>query len=521
MTPILALDDVSKHFGPIEVLHGLSFALYPGEVHALIGENGAGKSTTMKILAGYQPASSGRITLDGAPVTFDTMRAAEEQGIVMIHQEFNLAELLTVEQNMFLGRELRRGPLLRRAEMQRQTRAQLARVECHADPRTLVRDLSNSDKQMLEIAKALSRDARVLIMDEPTAVLTNNETEILFQQVRALREQGTAVMFTSHKLDEVKAIADRVTIMRDGKVVFTGPAEGLSEQDMAEAMVGRELSDLYPVNPGTVPGEVVLRVQDLDVPGHASDIGFELHRGEILGIAGLVGSGRTEAMEGLCGLRPATGTVEIEGESVTIRRPSDALDRGLCYLTEDRKTRGLLLDKSMRENVTLQALPRRAGVMIDRAGEERILDEAIRDFDIRGARGVRVGNLSGGNQQKLLLAKVMQSEPRILVTDEPTRGIDIGTKQQIYRFLRGLADQGTSVIVISSEMQELIGLCDRVLVMRLGRITGQLAGRDITERGIVRLAMGIAQDRDAQTDTKAGQGEATPASDILDSDRPT
>ena len=494
MTPFLALDNVSKSFGPIEVLHGISLELRAGEVHALIGENGAGKSTTMKILAGYQPATSGAIRLEGQAIAFPTMRAAEERGIVMIHQEFNLAEPLTVEQNMFLGRELRRGPFLRRAEMARQTRSQLDRVRCRAETDALVRDLSNSDKQMLEIAKALSREAKLLIMDEPTAVLTPNETEILFEQVRELRAQGAAVLFTSHKLDEVKAIADRVTIMRDGRVVHSGPASEMTEHQMAEAMVGRELSDLYPDRAAQAPGAVVLRVRDLDVPGHASGIGLELHKGEILGIAGMVGSGRTEAMEGLCGLRPAKGHVEIDGQAVTIRRPSDALSRGLCYLTEDRKTRGLLLGKSMRDNVTLQAIPRTAGVMIDRAAEEAVLDRAIADFDIRaGARSVKAGNLSGGNQQKLLLAKVMQSEPRILIVDEPTRGIDIGTKQQIYRFLRDLAGQGLSVIVVSSEMQELIGLCDRVMVMREGRITGQVTGHDINERAIVRLAMGLAE----------------------------
>jgi len=493
VTPRLALASVSKSFGPIEVLHNVSIELLPGEVHALIGENGAGKSTTMKILAGYQPATSGRILIDGDETTFGSMHAAELRGIVMIHQEFNLAEQLTVEQNMFLGRELRNGPLLRKAEMRRLTRTYLDRVECRADENALVRDLSNSDKQMVEIAKALSRDAEVLIMDEPTSVLTHAETEILFGQVRSLRDDGAAVLFTSHKLDEVKEIADRLTIMRDGQVVFSGPAADLSENDMAEAMVGREVSDLYPdKSPDAETGEIVLSVRDLDVPGHAAGISFDLHRGEILGIAGLVGSGRTESMEGLCGLRRATGKIEIMGQPVAIQRPSDALDHGLSYLTEDRKTRGLLLSKTMRENVTLQALDRFGTFFIDNSAEEEALDLSISEFDIRaGDRDVKVGNLSGGNQQKLLLAKVMLSEPEILVVDEPTRGIDIGTKQQIYQFIRALADAGKSIILISSEMQELIGLCDRIFVMRHGRIAGELRGADIAERSIVRLAMGL------------------------------
>ncbi|SHJ32619.1 ribose transport system ATP-binding protein [Palleronia salina] len=496
-SPVLALRDVTKSFGPVEVLHGVSLELRAGEVLALIGENGAGKSTTMKILAGYQPATSGKILLDGEEVTFDSLHEGEEAGIVMIHQEFNLAEQLTVEQNIFLGRELRRGWLLDKARMRRLTREYLDRVNCKVHPDTLVSRLSNSDKQMVEIAKALSRNARVLIMDEPTAVLTGAETRILFDQVRAMKNSGTAILFTSHKLGEVSEIADRVTVLRDGSVVHDGPAVEISEDAMATAMVGRDVSDLYPEKPADdVQSDVMLRVRGLDVPGHAAGIGFDLHRGEILGVAGLIGSGRTEAMEGLCGLRPARAErVEIGGDPVTISKPGDALDHGLCYLTEDRKLRGLLLDKGLRENLTLQALHKFGGYLIDRRAEERALDQAIADFDIRaGQRSMRVGNLSGGNQQKLLLAKVMQSEPRILIVDEPTRGIDIGTKQQIYTFLRKLADDGHGIIVISSEMQEVIGLADRVLVLRSGRLAATLDGDAISEDTIVRHAMGVGAD---------------------------
>ena len=491
---VLALRDVSKSFGPIEVLHGVDLDLRAGEVLALIGENGAGKSTTMKILAGYQPATSGRILLDGEEVTFGSLHDGETAGIVMIHQEFNLAEQLTVEQNIFLGRELRRGWLLDKARMRRLTREYLDRVDCDVHPDTLVSQLSNSDKQMVEIAKALSRDARVLVMDEPTAVLTQTETQVLFDQVRAMKAAGTAILFTSHKLGEVAEIADRVTVLRDGSVVHDSPVHETTEDAMATAMVGRDVSDLYPDKPNDDRRrDVMMRVEGLTVPGHASDISFELHQGEILGIAGLIGSGRTEAMEGLCGLRPAEADrIEIEGETVTIDRPGDALDRGLCYLTEDRKLRGLLLEKGLRENLTLQALHKFGGALIDTAAEERALDEAIETFRIRaGQRSVRVGNLSGGNQQKLLLAKVMQSDPKILIVDEPTRGIDIGTKQQIYTFLRDLADKGHGIVVISSEMQEVIGLADRVMVMRSGRIAGILTGEEINEDAIVRHAMGV------------------------------
>ncbi len=492
--PLLELRGVSKSFGPVEVLHSVDIALRAGEVLALIGENGAGKSTTMKILGGYHKPTSGRILLHGQDSTLTDLRAFEDAGIVLIHQEFNLAEQLTVEQNVFLGREIRRGLLLDKAEMRRLTRSYLDQLQCAVDPDTPVSRLSNSDKQMVEIAKALSRKARVLIMDEPTAVLTGSEVQVLFAQVRALRAAGTAILFTSHKLGEVADIADRVTVMRDGAVVRDAPAADLSEDAMATAMVGRDVSDLYPGKPG-VPQDapVALRVAGLTVPGWASDLTFDLAQGEILGIAGLIGSGRTEAMEGLCGLRPATTTtLEVAGRPAVVRTAKDALALGLCYMTEDRKLRGLLLSKGMGYNLTLQALRRFGRVVIDRQAEDRALQQAIADFDIRaGSADVAVGNLSGGNQQKLLLAKIMQSEPRVLIVDEPTRGIDIGTKQQIYSFLRSLAAAGQAIIVISSEMQEVIGLSDRVLVMRQGRIAATLTGADVSEDTIVRHAMGV------------------------------
>ena len=497
-TPVLALRDVSKSFGSIEVLHGVTLALEPGTVHALIGENGAGKSTTMKIMAGYQLPSKGAVELDGAAVRFDSLHEGEMAGIVMIHQEFNLAEQLTVEQNIFLGRELKRGPLLDKAEMRRRTRDYLDRVACNVSPDALVSRLSNSDKQMVEIAKALSRDARVLIMDEPTAVLTKRETDVLFKQVAALRAAGTAVLFTSHKLDEVAEISDHVTIMRDGAVVQSSPTSEITEDEMATAMVGRDVSDLYPAKPG-VEGDApeVLSVENLSVPGFASNVSFSLRQGEILGLGGLIGSGRTEVMEGLAALRPASAErVTLFGEPVQFKRPSDAQQAGLCYLTEDRKLRGLLLERGMRENLTLQNLHKFGGFLIDRNAEETALTEAIGEFDIRaGSRDVRVGNMSGGNQQKLLLAKIMLSEPRILIVDEPTRGIDIGTKQQIYAFLRKLADQGHAIIVITSEMPELIGLADRVMVMRLGEVSGTLNAGEITEDAIVRLSMGLSAEQ--------------------------
>lgn len=491
-SPILSLAGVDRAFGPVQVLHGVSIDLVPGEVHALIGENGAGKSTTMKIMTGYLAPTAGEVRIEGEPVRFGSSAKAEARGVVLIHQEFNLAEALTVEENVFLGRELRRGPFLDRRAMRARTLDLLERLDCHVDPDARVRDIANSDRQMVEIAKALGQEARVLVMDEPTAVLTRREAETLFRQIERLRHEGVAILFTSHKLDEVKRISDRVTVMRDGRVVTTAPTADLSEDEMARAMVGRELAELYPRRSVPLGEEVALRVRGLEVPGHAEDISFDLRRGEILGFAGLVGSGRTEVMEGLVGLRRHSGRIGIDGTPVTIRGPRDAQARGLVYLTEDRKARGLVLNMGLRENLTLQSLRSFARPFLDRRAEEAALDSAIRDFDIRApSRGVRAGNLSGGNQQKLLIAKVMLTKPRIVIIDEPTRGIDIGTKQQIYDFIHRLSVEGLSVIVVSSEMMEVIGLSDRVLVMRRGRIAGSVEGAGKTEDAIVRLSMGL------------------------------
>ncbi len=484
-------EGISRDFGPVRVLFGVDFSLRAGEVHALVGENGAGKSTLMKILSGYQPPTEGRIVLDGAPVIFASSAEAEARGIVLIHQEFNLAEQLTVEANIFLGREIG-GAFLDKRRMRARTAELLAELQTDIDPQTLVSDLSVPQKQMVEIAKALVRDARVLMMDEPTAVLTAREAEVLFRQIHRLRETGVAILYTSHKLEEVKAIADQVTVLRDGREVVTAPVAEMSVDEMAEQMVGRDVSDLFPPKPPLADAAPVLEVEHLSVPGYVSDASFSLRRGEILGFAGLVGSGRTELMEGVVGLRRATGTIRIGGRTERIRSLRDARRHGLAYLTEDRKGAGLLLDMTMRPNLTLLGLSRFSGVLIDEKAETAALDKAIRDFDIRAPdRDVRVGNLSGGNQQKLLLAKTMLVEPEIVIIDEPTRGIDIGTKQQIYGFIESLARAGKSIIIVSSEMAEVIGLCHRVVVMKAGRIVGELEGEAIGEQAIVRHAMGL------------------------------
>ncbi len=491
--PLLRGEAISKDFA-VRVLSDVDLSLAGGEVHALVGENGAGKSTLMKILCGYLKPTAGRILLDGEEISFHDSAEAEARGVVLIHQEFNLAEQLTVEANIFLGREIHgAGGLLDSAAMRSRSRQLLAELETAIDPQQRVSELSVSQKQMVEIAKALVREARVLVMDEPTAVLTNRESEVLFRQIERLKAQGVAILYTSHKLEEVKQLADRVTVLRDGNKVITASAGELSVNDMARQMVGRDVSDLFPpIRPLAADAESVLSVSGFSVGHYVSDAHFALRRGEILGFAGLVGAGRTELMEGLVGLRPAHGQIEVNGNPVRIKSLKQAARLGLAYLTEDRKGHGLLLDKGMRENLTLLGLARFDRGLIDERAEEKALDSAIAEFDIRApSRSVRAGNLSGGNQQKLLLAKTMLVEPEIVIIDEPTRGIDIGTKQQIYGFIDQLAASGKSVIVISSEMAEIIGLCHRVVVMRAGRVAGELSGKQIGEQAILHYAMGL------------------------------
>ncbi|WP_299911003.1 sugar ABC transporter ATP-binding protein [uncultured Paracoccus sp.] len=487
---VLALRNVSKSFGPIQVLHNVDLALEPGEVHALIGENGAGKSTIMKILSGFLDPTEGEVLFSGQPVRFGSGPEAEAQGIVVIHQEFNLAADLTVAANVFLGRELG-GFRLDHSAMRAATAKLLDRLHSPIDPGTLIRDLSVPDRQMVEIAKALSRNPRVLIMDEPSAVLTHREVGSLYEQIDRLRGEGVAILYCSHRLDEVAHLADRITVLRDGRVVRQALRGELTEGGMAAAMVGRELQDFYPPK-GNPSDEPALQITDLTVPGKVHGVSLTLRKGEVLGIAGLVGSGRTELAEGIVGLRAVTGEIRVGGRPTPITSLRDAFAAGLAYLTEDRKEAGLLLDKGLRENLTLATLERFGAWRLDVAAEDAALDKATQGFDIRAPRRDMVaGKLSGGNQQKLLLAKTMLPGPQIIIIDEPTRGIDVGTKAQIYAFIRDLAAEGRSLIVISSEMTEVIGISDRVLVMREGRLAGAVEGNAMTEDNIVRLAMGV------------------------------
>ncbi len=492
-TPLMVANGLAMAFGGVEVLRDVDLVIRAGEVHAIIGENGAGKSTLMKLLAGHLHPTRGSIAIDGETVAIKGPVDAEHRGIVLVHQEILLAPDLTVAQNIYLGREIRRGLTVDDRAMNEGARAALASFGVDIDPKAVVGTLSIAQRQLVQIARALLVPHRLVIFDEPTASLTPVETDALLAIISDIRRKGAAVLYISHRLPEVKTLADRVTVLRDGRLVTTRDAAGLEPRAMAELMVGRDVSKLYPDHEPPGDAEVVLEVEDMDVPGYARGASFTLNRGEILGFAGLVGAGRTELMEGLVGLRPATGKVRLRGTPVSFGRVEQSMRAGIVYLSEDRKGKGLLLQEDLRVNLTLAGLRNFVrGLMLDRRAEAAALDRAIAEFDIRTRRkSLLAGQLSGGNQQKLLIAKMMMLKPEIVIIDEPTRGIDIGTKEQIYKFIAALARSGKSVIVVSSEMPELIGVCDRIVVMREGAIAGEVAGAHMNETEIVVLATGV------------------------------
>ena len=488
----VAFDKVEKSFGPVQVLHGVSFDLAPGRVVGLLGENGAGKSTLMKILAGYETSSGGELRVDGKVVRFDGPRAAESHGIVMIHQEFALAEDLTIAQNIFLGHEKTRGWWLDDVAMRAETARVLQQVGLKASPDTLVKHLIVAEKQLVEIAKALQRQARLLIMDEPTATLTPGETERLFALIAQLKADGVTLVYISHKLDEVERVTDEIVVMRDGRFVTRELTKNVTRQQMARLMVGRDLSDLYPPKDARPNAAPLLKVSGLSVPGWARDVAFEVAPGEILGFAGLVGAGRTELFEGLLSLRPhSVERIELAGRPVRFRSPREAADQGLTYLSEDRKGKGLHVNFGLRENLTLMALRRYAAPWLKPDAEMAALKTAVTDFGIRtGSLEIRASALSGGNQQKLALAKVLHPGPRVIVLDEPTRGVDVGAKRDIYFLVQRLAREGRAVIVISSELMELIGICHRIVVMRGGAMQATLDAEQLTEQVLIAHATG-------------------------------
>ncbi|APW41406.1 sugar ABC transporter ATP-binding protein [Rhodoferax saidenbachensis] len=493
MSVDVTFDGVVKEFGPVRVLHGVNFALQKGRAYGLLGENGAGKSTLMKILSGYESLTGGSMYINGESMRFTSSRQAEEQGIVLIHQEFSLAEDLTIAQNLFLGHEKKKGFLLDDKTMQREAAQALAQVGLQRDVNLRVRQLIVAEKQLVEVARALLRKARLLIMDEPTATLTPGETERLFALMTQLKSEGVTLVYISHKLDEVQRMTDEVVVMRDGRFVAQEPTSSLTRQQMANLMVGRELAHLYPEKEAVAQDQApVLKVTGLTVPGWAEDVSFEVRPGEILGFAGLVGAGRTELFEGLLGLRQrSAGTVELQGRVCALRNPRDAVQHGLTYLSEDRKGKGLHVHFGLRQNLTLMALQRYATPWLQTGAEEQALKTAVEAFGIRtGNLNSLASSLSGGNQQKLALAKVLHPNPKVVVLDEPTRGVDVGAKRDIYFLVQSLARQGLAVVVISSELMELIGLCHRVAVMRAGRLQTVLQAHQLTEEELIAHATG-------------------------------
>jgi ABC-type sugar transport system ATPase subunit len=496
MTALIELTGVSKSFGPVKVLKDVGFDVQPGEVHALLGENGAGKSTLIKIMAGVISADSGEMKVDGKPVKFTSPREAAAHGIATVYQELLLFPELTVAENIYLGHAPKtKWGGLDWSAMRAGARALLDSLDSpDLDVDVLVGKLSVANRQRVEIAKALSQDAKLVIMDEPTAALADADAKRLMAVVKRLRDRGVGIAYVSHRLPEIFALADRVTVLRDGAYVGTRAISEVTEADLVSMMVGRAIDHLFPKV--DVPrGDVILQVKDLGYRDVVQGISFDLHAGEILGIAGLVGAGRTELALTIFGITPATaGEIRIDGKPVTIKSPGEARGLGIAYIPEDRGLQGLIRPQTVRENVSLAIIDRIANAMVvDRGKELTLAKDAIARFGIR-TRGPeqRVRQLSGGNQQKVVLAKWVATEPRVLIMDEPTRGIDVGAKAEIHALMSKLAAQGLAVLMISSELPEVLGMSDRVLVMRGGRIVGAFARAEATP-DVVGAAMTAAK----------------------------
>ncbi len=498
--PILEMQGISKTFGANRALKDVSLAVRPGEIHALMGENGAGKSTLMKILSGaYQADPGGQIRIDGSPVVIDGPLAARELGVSVIYQELTLAPNLSVGENIFLGTEKRRGALIDRAGIASVSNALLQRLGVGFTAGTLVNTLSMAERQMVEIARALNAKSRILVMDEPTTSLSTRETEKLFALIRRLRDDGLAIIYISHRMGEIYELADCVSVLRDGAAVGTIGRAELSAETLVRMMVGRDLASFYKKEHTAGRGGVIFSVRGMTDGRRVQPCGLDLHEGEVLGIAGLVGAGRTEFARLIYGAdRCSGGTVTLDGRTLAIRTPRDAISAGIVYLTEDRKRLGLFLDMTVRENINLGVIELDAmrGGLLNFPAAARRAAEAITTLGIRVAADmINVGALSGGNQQKVLLARLLETKPRVLILDEPTRGVDIGAKSEIYRLIDSLARARVGVIVISSDLPEIVGICDRVLVMREGRIAGEVGGdgRPVVQEDIIAIATGANQ----------------------------
>ncbi|MFQ5858170.1 MAG: sugar ABC transporter ATP-binding protein [Anaerolineae bacterium] len=492
--PILKLQNISKAFPGVQALEKVSFDLYSGEVHALVGENGAGKSTLIKVITGVHQPDAGEIVFQERQVTFPNPLTALQHGIAAIYQEPTLFPDLDIAENIFMGHQpvdavTRR---INWRQMYAEAERLLGALGVTLNPRTRVRGLSVADQQMVEIAKALSFNAQVLIMDEPTSALTLREVAELFRIARQLRDAGTAIVFISHRLEEAFELADRITVLRDGHRVGTRLVKEVTPDDVIHMMVGRTLADLFPKQEAAL-GEPLLRIETLTKAGAFYDVSFELHRGEILGLAGLVGAGRSEVARAIFGVEPADGgRIWLDGREALIHSAKDALAMGIAYVPEDRQQQGLVLPMNITHNVTLPILQTFARLgWVDRTAEKTVAEEYAQRLDVRAA-GLwqRVRQLSGGNQQKVVLAKWLATRPHILILDEPTRGIDVGTKAAVHKLMSELAGQGMAILMISSELPEILGMSDRVLVMYEGRVTGQFTRAEASQEKIMMAATG-------------------------------
>ncbi len=484
---------IDKAFGGNKVLKNAGFIIGNGEVHALVGENGAGKSTLMKILTGVYTKDAGTIIVDGQEVSYKSPKEAEEAGIVFIHQELNVLFDLTVEENMFMGKEIANkfGVCDKRA-MRREVNNVLDKLGVHIDPSTRMDRLSIGQQQMIEIAKALMIDAKVIIMDEPTAALTQSETKVLFEIIKSLREKGVSIIYISHRMEEIFELSDSITVLRDGQYIATKRTIDTDMNDVVKMMIGREIGERYPERNVKI-GTVIFEVKNLNCPGIFKDISFQVHSGEVLGVSGLMGAGRTEIMKAIFGDMPnVTGKIFIDGVEIINKSPRQAMKNGIGFITEDRKLEGLMIEDSIMKNISIANLRKisKKGILIKKS-ENNLIKEAIEELHIKCfGPSHECNKLSGGNQQKVVFAKWIDTDPKVLILDEPTRGVDIGAKKEIYSIINKLAATGVAIIMVSSELPEVLGMSDRIMVVSEGKITGILPKEKANQENIMTLATG-------------------------------
>jgi len=484
---------IDKSFGGNAVLKNAGFLLDDGEVHALMGENGAGKSTLMKILTGVYTKDAGQVIVDGKEVCYNNPQEAEKAGIVFIHQELNVLFDLTVEENMFLGKEIKKVfGICDRKAMRKRVQEILDMLGVDIDPTQRMDELSIGQQQMIEIAKALMVDAKVLIMDEPTAALTQSETEVLFKVVNSLRKKGVSIVYISHRMEEIFELCDRITILRDGTYIDTKRIADIDMNDIVKMMIGREIGERYPVRNSKI-GDVAFEVKNLNCPGAFENVSFEVRAGEVLGVSGLMGAGRTEIMQAIFGNMPnVTGQLLLDGKEIKNKNPQQAIQNGIGFITEDRKVEGLMIEESIMKNISLANLGRISnGGVINKKKEQELVNKGIEELRIRcfGPQH-ECNNLSGGNQQKVIFAKWIYTNPKVLILDEPTRGVDIGAKKEIYNIINELAAKGVAIIMVSSELPEVLGMSDRVMVVREGEVRGILNKEEANQESIMTLATG-------------------------------